>query len=112
MLNKILHSFSEIFSTNEEKVAPPVTSGFEDLSLYYRATCPFCRYVMSFMKANDIVLDMRNITAGQHHLEELVRHGGKRQVPCLRIAQADGDKWLYESADIAEYLQKRREQHS
>lgn len=107
MLSKILNSLSSLTSQKNESNTPDITPDFEDLALYYRTTCPFCRFVMSFMKSNNIVLDMRNITTEQTHLDALVQQGGKRQVPCLRIRNEHGDKWLYESADITDYLEKR-----
>ncbi len=33
--------------------------------------------------------------------------GGKVKVPCLRIEDADGTRWMYESNDIIAYLEKR-----
>jgi hypothetical protein len=36
--------------------------------------------------------------------KELVKHGGKDQVPCLRIEGPQGTRWMYESADIVAYL--------
>ena len=36
---------------------------------------------------------------------ELINGGGKKQVPCLRIDEADGkSKWMYEAQDIIDYL--------
>ena len=36
---------------------------------------------------------------------ELTNGGGKKQVPCLRIDEADGtSNWLYEAQDIIDYL--------
>lgn len=40
------------------------------------------------------------------YAEELIKQGGKRQVPCLRIEQGSKVKWLYESADIVAYIEK------
>lgn len=67
-----------------------------EYQLFYRPTCPFCVKVMSFMADHDITLTMRDISSEPDALEELVRVGGKRQVPCLFI---DGQP-LYESSDI------------
>ena len=36
---------------------------------------------------------------------ELLRIGGKRKVPCLRIKKDSKDQWMYNSKDIIEYLQ-------
>lgn len=72
---------------------------FANMVLYYKPTCPYCRRVLSFMEDNDIVLELRD-TTNPDVRAELVRIGGKPQVPCLLI---DG-KPLYESADIVSYL--------
>lgn len=38
----------------------------------------------------------------------LEKEGGKIQVPCLQIVDTDGkSSWLYESADINQYLEKQ-----
>ncbi|NTU89219.1 MAG: glutaredoxin [Actinobacteria bacterium] len=71
----------------------------KNLTLYYSATCPFCQKVLRFCDANGITLDMRS-TSDPTAREELIRVGGKSQVPCLFI---DGEP-LYESNDIIGYL--------
>ena len=67
--------------------------------LYYRPTCPYCQRVLSFMRERDIQLELRD-TSSADARAELVRIGGKSQVPCLVI---DGSA-MYESADIIAYL--------
>jgi len=71
----------------------------EGLTLYYKNTCPYCQKVLGFMARNELSLDMCDITM-PGHLDNLLRIGGKNQVPCLII---DGEA-LYESADIITYL--------
>ena len=40
--------------------------------------------------------------------DELIRGGGKSQVPCLRIDHPGGTtQWMYESTDIIAYLRRR-----
>ncbi len=75
---------------------------FDDMVLYYKPTCLFCQRVLSFMKDCGIEIALRD-TADPAVRAELVRIGGKPQVPCLVI---DG-KPLYESADIIAYLKGR-----
>lgn len=67
--------------------------------LYYFPTCPYCRKVMKYMQQADITVTMKN-TWDPGVEEELVRIGGKAQVPCLVI---DG-KAMYESDDIIAYM--------
>lgn len=71
-----------------------------NLVLYMRPTCPYCVRVLRFMEERGLVVPTRDIGADPNAREELVRVGGKSQVPCLFI---DG-KPLYESMDIISYL--------
>lgn len=72
----------------------------QNLELFYRPTCPFCQKVLRFMNAEGIELTLRDISADTSAAEELVRVGGKQQVPCLFIDGAP----LYESGDIIDWL--------
>ena len=56
------------------------------------------------MRNRNIDLELRSTSEREHALE-LVRGGGKTQVPCLRIETVDGQvEWMYESDDIIRYL--------
>ncbi len=74
----------------------------DDLVLYYASWCPYCQKVLRFMKQNGIDITLRS-TDDAAAKDELVRVGGKNQVPCLFIA----GKPLYESDDIIAYLRER-----
>jgi glutathione S-transferase len=77
------------------------------LSLYYFETCPYCVRVLDAMKEMDVALPLKHILHEPAHGEELVREGGKDQVPCLKIESGNGTvTWLYESLDIIDYLKK------
>ena len=71
----------------------------QDHTLYYRKTCPYCQKVLRFMDENAISLDKRS-TDLERNEQDLIRIGGKKQVPCLVI----NGKPLYESDDIVAYL--------
>lgn len=71
-----------------------------NLTLYYRNGCPYCLFVVEYMKKNHISIPLKNIGEHPSIREELIKIGGKSQVPCLVI---DG-KTLYESTDIIEWL--------
>lgn len=73
----------------------------QDHTLYYSKTCPYCQKVLRFMSENNITMDTRD-TKQPGIQDDLVRIGGKKQVPCLVV---DG-KPMYESQDIIEYLRK------
>lgn len=73
------------------------------LELYYKVECPFCQKVLNYMMDNCQIKDVElvNIKEGNNN-EDLIKRGGKDQVPCLFI---DG-KPLYESDDIIKYFKE------
>ena len=71
----------------------------ENHLLYYKKSCPFCQKVLRFMEANHLTMDTRETTQPGNQ-NDLIRIGGKKQVPCLVI----NGKPLYESDDIITYL--------
>lgn len=74
----------------------------ENHQLYYKKSCPYCARVLRFMEESKITLDLRN-TLEPGNQEDLVRIGGKKQVPCLVIE----GRPLYESGDIIDYLREK-----
>ncbi|WP_067560612.1 glutaredoxin family protein [Halofilum ochraceum] len=77
----------------------------QHLTLYHRPTCPFCMRVFIALARLDIPIQRRNITTDAEARTELGAGGGRQQVPCLRIDESAGTRWLYESADIIAYLE-------
>lgn len=75
-----------------------------ELVLYKKDVCPFCVKVMRYLDVHGIEVPIRDTVADPSAREELVRVGGKAQVPCLFI---DGEP-LYESADIIAYFAAHR----
>jgi len=71
-----------------------------ELTLYYLEMCPYCNKVRSFLEQEKISVPMKEIGSNPEHREELIKIGGKGQVPCLVI---DG-KPLYESNDIIQWF--------
>ena len=69
----------------------------ENHTLYYKKSCPFCQKVLRFMDEHKITMDTRD-TLQPGNQNDLVRIGGKKQVPC--------GKALCESDDIVAYLRK------
>ena len=80
------------------------------LSLYHYDTCPYCAKVktaLSTLSLDELVPEMRNIKKSERYRRELVKQGGKQQVPALRIDFESGQThWLYESDLIIEFLDK------
>lgn len=101
---------SALFKTTKIDTAYPkntsISKGFEGMSLYYRSSCPFCCYVLAFLKTRKLDIELRDTSSDLSHDNELINLGGKRQVPCLRIVKGDIEQWLYESIDIVEHLKK------
>lgn len=85
----------------------PCVTDLNRLALYTRPSCPYCVRVTDYCQQTGIVLESRNIAEGAH-LEALMSGGGKRQVPCLRIIDEQGNShWMYESMDIIGYLKQQ-----
>ena len=70
--------------------------------LFIMPACPYCQKVLRYMERRGIEMPLRDVTSDPDAREELVRVGGKSQVPCLFIDGAP----LYESDDIIAHLQR------
>ncbi len=77
------------------------------LILYHFPACPFCHIVRREMRRLSLDIPQRNIQQSRVWHKELLRGGGKGQVPCLRIKDNKGERWMYESDAIIKYLRKR-----
>lgn len=76
--------------------------------LYYSTYCFFCQKVLMALKGREHPIELLN-TSDKEHRNELIRGGGKGQVPCLRIQGRDGKiAWMYESDDILNYLRQAK----
>ena len=80
----------------------------QGLELYQFKNCLFCVKVRWEMRRLGITtMPMKDAKNNSVSKAELLTGGGKVQVPCLKIQTASGKpKWLYESSDIIEYLNK------
>lgn len=78
------------------------------LALYHFQACPYCRRTRRDVRLLALDIEERDIKKDRARRAELIAGGGKVQVPCLRIEEADGAvRWMYESRAIAEYLDGR-----
>lgn len=78
------------------------------LALYQFGTCPFCIKVRQEMRRLSLTIELRDARNDARHREDLAQGGGRVVVPCLRIEDGQGgSRWLYESADIIQYLRTR-----
>ncbi len=77
------------------------------LALYEHELCPFCMMVRQATEALPLSIESRNILREPGRQQELLEGGGRGMVPCLYREYADGRaEWLYESADIIDYLRR------
>lgn len=77
------------------------------LTLYQYEACPFCVKVRRSFKRNGLNVETRDVKRNDSAREELLAGGGDLKVPCLRIEEDDGVRWMYESKDIIGYLEER-----
>lgn len=75
-----------------------------NIVLFHFKGCPYCQRVRDFLSKEGIKVDMKDIHENPLSRDELIKIGGKAQVPCLVI---DG-KAIYESQDIIEWFKKER----
>lgn len=73
-----------------------------NVTLYHFQSCPYCARVRDYLSKEKITIPLKDTQANPAYKEELLKIGGKTQVPCLVI---DG-KALYESMDIIEWFKK------
>jgi len=91
-------------------VRPPAAQQAVDartrsLALYHYPTCPFCLKTRRVMQRLSLDIELRDAQHDATHRAALIAGGGKPQVPCLLITDANGQKtWLYESDAINAYL--------
>lgn len=95
---KIERSEKEQLLVNEEA---------KNLSLYEIYICPFCMRVRHAIKKLNVPIEYRNIQKNSDHRSTLLSDGGSLQTPCLRIDEENDTRYMYESRDIINYLEKR-----
>ena len=78
------------------------------MKIYHFKQCPFCVKTRRTVRRLGLNIETRDALREESSREELLAGGGKIKVPCLRIADDDGNTtWMYESSDIITYLQER-----
>lgn len=79
----------------------------KQLKLYQFNACPFCVKVRRHLHRLNVPVESVEASQGTAGREELVREGGKKQVPCLRIENDGEVQWLYESSAIIDWLDEQ-----
>jgi glutaredoxin len=78
-----------------------------NLALYHFPTCPFCLKTRRVIRRLSLDIELRNARSDETHRAALIAGGGKPQVPCLLITDANGQQtWLYESDEINAWLNR------
>ncbi len=70
-------------------------------TLYVKPGCPFCEKVLRVVTEHNVPMEIKETTT-DGVVEELITHGGKRQVPYL-VDPTTGAA-MYESDEIITYL--------
>lgn len=78
---------------------------YKMLKLYTYPTCPYCAKVRSAFADLGVKYEEINAERGNAGSDELVRLGGKQQVPFLVDEEAGIQ--MYESSDIITYARER-----
>ena len=73
------------------------------LTMYVKTGCPYCALALSTADNLELTIEQKNI-GDDAVAAELIARGGKRQVPYLIDSESGVE--MYESADIADYLEK------
>jgi len=76
-------------------------------ALFYRPTCGYCLKVLRFIKQNNILIPLRNVSENPEIRQELITIAGKTQVPCLVV----NGKPMHESGHIIEWLKENWNNH-
>ena len=72
------------------------------LTLYYLSSCPYCQKVLRALEELKVKIPIKNIHENDEYRQELIKIGGKSQVPCLVI----NGKAMYESDNIVKWLKE------
>ena len=72
-----------------------------DGTLYTMKSCPFCVRVESYLETHNIQIKIIDITNNNQKRNELIKLGGKAQVPCY----VKDNSPLYESIDIINHFE-------
>lgn len=79
----------------------------QHLALYHFPTCPFCLKTRRTIRRLSLKVETCDAKNDPAHRAALIAGGGKPQVPCLRITDANGEQtWLYDSNAVIAYLNR------
>jgi glutaredoxin len=79
----------------------------EDLSLYHYVGCGWCAMVKREIEQLGLEISLCDIHQDPQNLRDLLDGTGRQTVPCLRIEEHGGQRWMHETRDIIAYLSER-----
>ena len=105
-IKSLLRPDPTVRSTQEQLQVDAQIAGW---SLYHYDTCGFCRRVRRVMRRLDLDIELRDIRRDPGHYQDLLAGGGRTTVPCLHLPDqgSSESRWMYESADIVTFLERR-----
>jgi glutaredoxin 3 len=74
------------------------------LVLYYTSYCPYSQKVLRYLQQIHKTIPMKNVQRSSEGRDELLKVGGKLQVPCLVV----NGKAIYESDAIIDWLSQHQ----
>ena len=89
------------------EVQAQVNAAAKGLTLYQFHACPFCVKTRRTLRRLNVPVALKDAKNNEQDRQTLLSQGGKIKVPCLRIEEAGGTRWMYESSDIIAYLEQR-----
>ena len=112
LLGRLILAFDVLFRprgvVRDASAQALVDTEAKGLILYQFKACPFCVKVRRSSQRLSVPLATRNVLENPQWHDELSDKGGRRKVPCLRIADAEGQhRWIYDSREIINYLELR-----
>jgi len=83
-----------------------IDASTREMAIYQFRACPFCVKTRRALRRMGLNIELRDARDNARWRAQLEQEGGKIQVPCLYLPDADGKaRWLYESGDIIAYLE-------
>lgn len=112
LLSQIIIFVDWITSPKPVQRAPEVQAEIDKqtatMALYQFQQCPFCVKTRRQIRRLGLNIEKRDARNDPKWNHELINEGGRYQVPCLKIVEADGSvEWMYESSEINQYLEKK-----
>ncbi len=104
-IGSLVHIYDDMFAVvyqeyETEKQGQKVNVEKPKLFLYTRSTCPYCKKISAYLASVNKAISSLDIGETPDAAKDLIKVGGKKQVPCLVI----NGKPLYESNEIIKWL--------